>query len=43
VKVVRAEDVEGLIATGWEPTLTLPDGRVVMKEGVHDDGGSEGF
>jgi hypothetical protein len=43
VKVVRAEEVEDLITQGWEPTLTLQDGRVVMKGGVHDDGGSDGI
>lgn len=31
MKVVKAEEVEALIAGGWEPTLTLPDGRVVIK------------
>jgi integrase len=38
VKVVKAEEVENLITEGWEPTLTLPDGRVVMKGEPHDDG-----
>jgi hypothetical protein len=31
-KVVRAEEIEAYIENGWEPILTLPDGRVVMKE-----------
>ena len=29
-KIVRAEQVDELLADGWEPTMTLPDGRVVM-------------
>jgi site-specific recombinase XerD len=31
-KVVKAEEIESYIEKGWEPMLTLPDGRVVMKE-----------
>ena len=30
-KIVKTEDVDGLLAEGWEPMMTLPDGRVVMK------------
>ena len=43
VKVVKAEEVESLITEGWEPTLTLPDGRVVRKGAGHDDGGNGGY
>jgi len=31
-KVVKAEEIDAYIERGWEPILTLPDGRVVMKE-----------
>jgi integrase len=31
-KIVKAEEIESYIEKGWEPVLTLPDGRVVMKE-----------
>jgi integrase len=31
-KVVKAEEIESYIEKGWEPMLTLTDGRVVMKE-----------
>ena len=31
-KVVKAEEIESYIEKGWEPMLTLPDGRIVMKE-----------
>jgi len=30
-KVVKAEEVEKFINDGWEPVMTLPDGRVVIK------------
>jgi hypothetical protein len=30
-KVVKADEVEKLMNEGWEPMITLPDGRVVMK------------
>jgi hypothetical protein len=30
-KVVRSQEVDTLLAEGWEPMMTLPDGRVVMK------------
>ncbi len=30
-KIVRAEQVDELLTNGWEPTMTLPDGRVVMQ------------
>ncbi|MEM3502540.1 MAG: site-specific integrase, partial [Candidatus Bathyarchaeia archaeon] len=30
-KVVKAEEVERFMDEGWEPIMTLPDGRVVMK------------
>lgn len=29
-RIVRSEQVDELLADGWEPTMTLPDGRVVM-------------
>jgi integrase len=32
-KVVRVEEVDGYMEKGWEPVLTLPDGRVVMSNG----------
>jgi integrase len=31
-KVVKADEIDSYIEKGWEPVLTLPDGRVVMKE-----------
>jgi len=31
-KIVKAEEIESYIEKGWEPVLTLPDGRVVIKE-----------
>jgi proline dehydrogenase len=31
-KVVKAEEIDAYLEKGWEPVLTLPDGRVVMKE-----------
>jgi len=30
-KVVKAEEIEKFMAEGWEPMMTLPDGRIVMK------------
>jgi hypothetical protein len=30
-KVVKTEEVEGLLEDGWEPMMTLPDGRVIMR------------
>ena len=30
-KVVKAEEIEKFMENGWEPMMTLPDGRVVMK------------
>jgi len=30
-KVVKAEEIEKFMNEGWEPVMTLPDGRVVMK------------
>jgi hypothetical protein len=30
-KVVKVEEIDRLMKEGWEPTMTLPDGRVVMK------------
>ncbi|MDG6920952.1 MAG: hypothetical protein JRN59_05425 [Nitrososphaerota archaeon] len=32
-KVVKVEEVDGYMEKGWEPVLTLPDGRVVMSSG----------
>ena len=32
-KVVRVEEVDRYMEDGWEPVLTLPDGRVVMSNG----------
>ena len=29
-RIVTSEQVDELLADGWEPTMTLPDGRVVM-------------
>jgi hypothetical protein len=29
-RIVKSEQVDALLADGWEPTMTLPDGRVVM-------------
>jgi len=28
---VKVEEVEKLMNEGWEPIMTLPDGRVVIK------------
>jgi len=30
-KVVKSQEVDQLLADGWEPVMTLPDGRIVMK------------
>ena len=30
-RIVKSEQVDELLTEGWEPTMTLPDGRVVMK------------
>ena len=30
-KVVKSQEVDQLLADGWEPVMTLPDGRVVMR------------
>jgi len=30
-KVVKADEIEKFIEAGWEPMMTLPDGRIVMK------------
>jgi hypothetical protein len=30
-KVVKSDEVDGLLEDGWEPMMTLPDGRVIMK------------
>ncbi len=30
-KVVRVDEIEKFIDEGWEPMMTLPDGRVIMK------------
>jgi hypothetical protein len=30
-RIVKSEQVDQLLADGWEPTMTLPDGRVVMQ------------
>ena len=30
-KVVKSEEIEKMMAEGWEPMMTIPDGRVVMK------------
>ncbi len=30
-RIVKSEQVDELLADGWEPTMTLPDGRVVMQ------------
>jgi len=30
-KVVKIEEIDRLMEEGWEPMMTLPDGRVVMK------------
>ncbi len=30
-RIVKSEQVDELLAEGWEPTMTLPDGRVVMQ------------
>ena len=28
---VEADDVEKFIEEGWEPMMTLPDGRIIMR------------
>jgi hypothetical protein len=30
-KVVRADEIEKLMNEGWEPLMSLPDGRIVMR------------
>ena len=30
-KVVRADEIEKFISEGWEPIMSLPDGKVIMK------------
>ena len=30
-KVVKADEIERFMNDGWEPMMTLPDGRLVMK------------
>jgi hypothetical protein len=30
-KIVKADDIEKLMNEGWEPMMSLPDGRMVMK------------
>jgi len=30
-KVVRVDEIEKVIDEGWEPMMTLPDGRVIVK------------
>ncbi len=30
-KVVRADEIEKFISEGWEPIMSLPDGKIIMK------------
>jgi integrase len=36
-RVVTADEVEALINQGWDPLLTLPNGKVVVGYVLHDD------